>query len=487
MTNARWLVATVLAVAVRANGQALYPEDAQQPVQPMAPAPEFRPTPPPLTPPPVQKSVQSQTQQPSAPPPSASPEERVTSQGYIRVEPGQPAYDPPQAAEQDEDEALLGDQTPEGAATVDFQTFHDALSPYGQWIYTADNGWIWQPSGESEDWTPYSDGEWQWTAYGWTWCGAEPWAWGPYHYGRWTQLNGIGWGWVPGYTWRPAWVAWRNGPGYVGWTPLRPGWGYGGWGGWPIAYNNWNFTPLNHFYGESLRGHLIGGSAVAGVWGLTNFSSSFRYNGAAFLGPHPGIVASAIGHAVTPLTIHPITSLASARLAGVHGGTLNVVAPTFFSASHPFSAHGQPVDVAANAALGNRLAEANQAHPAGTVPFRGELPGSNAAASRVVASGEGGSFSTYHAPSVSNGYGSYAPYRGPTSVHASSYAGGYHPQSYSAPHYGGGSYGGPRYGGFSGGYHAPSYSAPHPGGGSVHSSSRPSVSGGGGRGGGGRR
>jgi len=33
---------------------------------------------------------------------------------------------------------------------------------------------------------------------------------------------GLGWVWVPGYEWAPAWVSWRYGDEYVGWAPLPP-------------------------------------------------------------------------------------------------------------------------------------------------------------------------------------------------------------------------------------------------------------------------
>ncbi len=41
-------------------------------------------------------------------------------------------------------------------------------------------------------------------------------------YGRWTRLRGIGWVWVPGQQWAPAWVSWRKSNDYVGWAPLPP-------------------------------------------------------------------------------------------------------------------------------------------------------------------------------------------------------------------------------------------------------------------------
>jgi hypothetical protein len=36
------------------------------------------------------------------------------------------------------------------------------------------------------------------------------------------NLDGTGWVWVPGYTWAPAWVSWREGDDDVGWAPLPP-------------------------------------------------------------------------------------------------------------------------------------------------------------------------------------------------------------------------------------------------------------------------
>jgi hypothetical protein len=50
----------------------------------------------------------------------------------------------------------------------------------------------------------------------------EPFGWATYHYGRWTRLRGIGWVWVPGEEWAPAWVSWRKSNDYVGWAPLPP-------------------------------------------------------------------------------------------------------------------------------------------------------------------------------------------------------------------------------------------------------------------------
>jgi hypothetical protein len=72
------------------------------------------------------------------------------------------------------------------------------------------------------DWRPYSDGRWLYTDAGWTWDSDEPYSWAVYHYGRWARVDRIGWIWVPGTEWGPAWVSWRRSPRYVGWAPLPP-------------------------------------------------------------------------------------------------------------------------------------------------------------------------------------------------------------------------------------------------------------------------
>jgi hypothetical protein len=117
------------------------------------------------------------------------------------------------------------DASPAAASSdqsVSFQTFYDSLASEGIWIQTADYGYVWQPAVTDSDWAPYTNGHWVYTEDGWTWASNEPWGWAAYHYGRWVNLDGTGWCWVPGYTWGPAWVSWRYGGGYCAWAPLPP-------------------------------------------------------------------------------------------------------------------------------------------------------------------------------------------------------------------------------------------------------------------------
>ncbi len=133
----------------------------------------------------------------------------------------------PNRAERSESETLESrprPRAPQGAITTGYTTFYNKLEPYGDWIETGDYGYVFHPrqAESSRSWRPYTDGRWVYTDAGCTWISEEPFGWATYHYGRWTRLRGIGWVWVPGNQWAPAWVSWRKSTDYVGWAPLPP-------------------------------------------------------------------------------------------------------------------------------------------------------------------------------------------------------------------------------------------------------------------------
>ena len=112
------------------------------------------------------------------------------------------------------------------ALPPDAAYFHQELSPYGRWILAEDNQWYWQPAVAvgNPAWRPYWDnGHWVYTDYGWFWSSDYPWGWAAFHYGRWQLHPHHGWLWFPDQTWGPAWVSWRQGGDYCGWSPLPPG------------------------------------------------------------------------------------------------------------------------------------------------------------------------------------------------------------------------------------------------------------------------
>ncbi len=99
---------------------------------------------------------------------------------------------------------------------------YDYLSPYGYWVQYGPYGYVWIPTGMHYNWRPYTNGRWVWTDYGWMWISNYRWGWIPFHYGRWGYDARLGWFWVPGDIWAPAWVSWRRSNLYIGWAPLPP-------------------------------------------------------------------------------------------------------------------------------------------------------------------------------------------------------------------------------------------------------------------------
>jgi len=107
---------------------------------------------------------------------------------------------------------------------IGFQTFHDRLASYGDWLYSDRWGEVWVPDNVPEDFHPYStNGRWIYTQeYGSVWATDYEWGDITFHYGRWVNDPADGWLWIPGYIWSPGWVVWRANNRYLGWMPLPP-------------------------------------------------------------------------------------------------------------------------------------------------------------------------------------------------------------------------------------------------------------------------
>jgi hypothetical protein len=131
--------------------------------------------------------------------------------------------------------------------TISIQTFYDQLSPYGDWIYTPDYGYVWRPYFDNPaSFRPYSsNGNWVYTDYGWTWASGYDWGWATFHYGRWDFDNYLGWTWIPGYEWAPAWVSWGSYDNYYGWAPMGPN--IYVQSNWYAPDPWWTFVPRNRF------------------------------------------------------------------------------------------------------------------------------------------------------------------------------------------------------------------------------------------------
>jgi probable HAF family extracellular repeat protein len=130
---------------------------------------------------------------------------------------------PPQVSNQQQLQPQEQDQGPgiSGSDEGDYDVFYSNLSSEGSWVEAGNYGYCFRPR-VANDWRPYEDGHWVWTDRGWYWDSNERFGWATYHYGRWADIGGTGWCWVPGDQWAPAWVSWREGDEHVGWAPLPP-------------------------------------------------------------------------------------------------------------------------------------------------------------------------------------------------------------------------------------------------------------------------
>jgi hypothetical protein len=153
---------------------------------------------------------------------------------------------------------------------VDYSIFYDELAPHGEWVQVnvdeiknelsaggvspgprketsslfdmltgtqaayADEdagadvnvAFVWRPAAAVNDvsWMPFSRGEWLYTSEN-GWYFHDP-AVEPvnltYHYGRWWNSPSMGWVWMPGKAWSPAWVTWRESDVALAWAPVPP-------------------------------------------------------------------------------------------------------------------------------------------------------------------------------------------------------------------------------------------------------------------------
>jgi len=125
---------------------------------------------------------------------------------------------------------------------------HD-LDDNGEWRYSDEYGSnVWVPYTTS-GWRPYNNGYWTPRHGRLTWVSYDPFGWVTHHYGRWGWGASLGWHWLPGYHYSPAWVAWSSFDTYVGWCPLgyrnRPYYYRGGRYNTVIVnnhYNTWNYV-----------------------------------------------------------------------------------------------------------------------------------------------------------------------------------------------------------------------------------------------------
>lgn len=186
----------------------------------------------------------------------------IVERGEVRPDPEVSAAPPPPASdsqsEYQSDYQAEAPPPPPGSEVDDVSVFYTDLSPWGSWTYVAPYGRVWIPA-VGYGWRPYYYGRWVLTDWGWTFVSDDPWGWAAYHYGRWNWGLGIGWYWIPGHVWGPAWVSWRFGGGYAAWCPLGPSGVYFGY-----RHPAWVAVPQQHFT-RPIRSVAVPVRATAGV------------------------------------------------------------------------------------------------------------------------------------------------------------------------------------------------------------------------------
>jgi uncharacterized protein DUF6600 len=167
---------------------------------------------------------------------------------------------------------------PSGRASVDLGFFYDDLASYGNWIERPSYGWVWTPRSVSTSWQPYQDGHWVWTDQGWTWVTDEPYGWATYHYGRWYDDPEIGWAWVPGDEWGPAWVSWQEGSDYIGWAPLSPSVtvSFGGVLSVSLSPESYVFVPERYFLAPRINTYIVPRERVVNIYRETRNITVYR-------------------------------------------------------------------------------------------------------------------------------------------------------------------------------------------------------------------
>ncbi|MEP7070760.1 MAG: DUF6600 domain-containing protein [Verrucomicrobiota bacterium] len=147
----------------------------------------------------------------------------ATREQTLRTPETFPATPAATAVPEERAEPVIASGRREAEPRKSYNMFYEKLEPYGDWVETSDYGYVYHPrEATGAQWRPYTNGKWAYTDAGWTWISEEPFGWATYHYGRWTRLHNVGWVWVPGEEWAPAWVSWRKGSEFVGWAPLPP-------------------------------------------------------------------------------------------------------------------------------------------------------------------------------------------------------------------------------------------------------------------------
>lgn len=123
---------------------------------------------------------------------------------------------------------------------------------YGEWVWNSLYGFVWKPHYSRKypggDWQPYVYGSWSSFDNQLFWVPAEPWGWVPYHLGVWIWDKDVGWMWIPGDAFAPAWVTWEFFAGFYMWKP----WSLYDWYYDSLSYSRYDYygNPWAYYPGD---------------------------------------------------------------------------------------------------------------------------------------------------------------------------------------------------------------------------------------------
>jgi hypothetical protein len=287
------------------------------------------------------------------------------------------------------------DQSPSARYVNRDTVGYSDLDDYGTWKQEPEVGNVWVPNNVSPDWAPYSNGNWAYVApWGWTWVGAEPWGFAPYHYGRWNNFGSY-WGWCPGPIYAPPFY----GPAFVGFLGggfgFGVGLGFGGGYGWfPLGWGE-PFRPWYHCgpgYWNHVNVYNTHFNHFNNFNNVNNFRSfNYRYarnTNAVTTASHNAFVnGQAINRSYTHLSAN---SLRNARVAG--GINASPTHSSFLGAS---SMHGRVATPSASVQNRSVVARSTPAPAASHMPVRtmnsGSMSANHGANSPAGNFGRGGS------------------------------------------------------------------------------------------------
>jgi hypothetical protein len=208
------------------------------------------------------------------------------------------------------------------SVSVDVGYFYDNLASSGNWIQSPSYGWVWTPQSVSASWRPYQNGNWVATDQGWTWVSNESYGWATYHYGRWYDDPSVGWYWVPGTEWAPAWVSWQEGGNYIGWAPLPPsvvvGAGFNGALSVSLEPALYLFVPEREFLAPRLSSYYVPQDRVAAIYGQTRNFTNYRNDGGRVYNNGIGVdqIQRAVGRPVPHYQLADLNARGASRVQG---------------------------------------------------------------------------------------------------------------------------------------------------------------------------